>query len=66
MAIALPNPFSALEPEMVAENGRCPGLADPPVAAAGNFVLDEDRFFADIGQMPLPPIEALQILARFA
>jgi len=40
----LPNPFSALEPERVAENGRCPGLTDPPVAATVNLSLSGDAY----------------------
>lgn len=50
----LPNPFvtSALEPAMAAETAAAPDLTDPPVAAADRFILDVERFVADIEEPP--------------
>jgi hypothetical protein len=66
----LPNPFllSALEPAMAAETAAAPGLTDPQVAAAGNFVLDEERFLEDIEPLPLflsTPRQVLEILTAY-
>ncbi len=48
----LPNPFSTLAATMPVENGGCPGLSDPPVAAADRFVLDVEAFLNDIEPLP--------------
>jgi hypothetical protein len=51
--IELPNPWidSALEPEMAAESAAGSDT-DPQIPAADRFVIDADRFLADVEPVP--------------